>query len=116
MNSKRFISFSTILLTTVSSVFSQCIIAGTDFDTDTELCCPILNSDAEEGGWYEENLDVTGLCSSDMFASFEKAKQKSIGGTFSTESSDDMTKVDDVFHLRNQIIIGDGQYGYSTIT
>ena len=116
MNTKRFISFSTILLTTVSSVFSQCIIAGTDFDTDTELCCPILNSDAEEGGWYEEDLDVTGLCSSDMFASFENVKQKGVGGIFSTESSNEMTKVDKVFHLGTQIQYGDGQYGYSTVT
>ena len=116
MKLKRLFSFSTFLLATVSSSYSQCIVAGTDFDTNANLCCPILTSDAEEGGWYNEDLDVTELCNTDMFASFEKAKQKGIGGIFSTESSDDMTKVDKVFHLGTQIQYGDGQYGYSTVT
>lgn len=57
MNTKRFISFSTILLTTVSSVFSQCIIAGTDFDTKTELCNPTMVSDTNEvNGWFNSNV------------------------------------------------------------
>ena len=57
MNTKRFISFSTILLTTVSSVFSQCIIAGTDFDTKTELCNPTMESDTNEvNGWFNSNV------------------------------------------------------------
>ena len=99
MRLQRLFSFSTLLLATVSSSYSQCIVAGTDFDTNATLCCPILTSDAEEGGWYNEDLDVTELCNADMFASFENVKQKGIGGIFSTESSNEMTKVDKVFHL-----------------
>ena len=57
MNTKRFISFSTILLTTVSSVFSQCIVAGTEFDTKTELCNPTMESDTNEvNGWFNSNV------------------------------------------------------------
>ena len=117
MNTKRFISFSTILLTTVSSVFSQCIIAGTDFDTDTELCCPILNSDAEEGGWYEENLKLGNLCKTSSIANLESAKQIGIGGVLNSNSNNNITDIDKVFHLNT--LPADGtpsQYGYTTIT
>ncbi len=117
MNTKRFISFSTILLTTVSSVFSQCIIAGTDFDTETELCCPILNSDAEEGGWYEENLKLGNLCKTSSIANLESAKQIGIGGVFNSNSNNNITDIDKVFHLNT--LPADGkpsQYGYTTIT
>ena len=117
MRLQRLFSFSTLLLATVSSSYSQCIVAGTDFDTNAKLCCPILTSDAEEGGWYNDGLDVTELCNTDMFASFKTAKQKGIGGIFSTESSDDISKADDVFHLNALQANGEKtQYGYSTVT
>ncbi len=57
MNTKRFISFSTILLTTVSSVFSQCIVGGTEFNTEPELCNPtMVSDDNEENGWFSSNV------------------------------------------------------------
>jgi len=108
--------FSTFLLATVSSSYSQCIVAGTDFDTNATLCCPILTSDAKEGGWYNDGLDVTELCNTDMFASIEATKQNGVGGILFTESSDDMTNVDKVF-TNNSSTLGDStQYGYSTVT
>ena len=109
--------FSTFLLATLSSGYSQCIVAGTDFDTNAKLCCPILTSDGKEGGWYNDALDKTELCNTDMFASFKTTKQKGIGGIFSTESSDDISKADDVFHLNVLHANGEKtQYGYSTVT
>ncbi len=57
MNTKRFISFSTILLTTVSSVFSQCIVGGTEFNTEPELCNPtMVSDDNEENGWFSAKV------------------------------------------------------------
>ncbi|MBS7363443.1 MAG: T9SS type A sorting domain-containing protein [Paludibacteraceae bacterium] len=117
MNTKRFISFSTILFTTVSSVFSQCIIAGTDFDTDTELCCPILKSNSNEGGWYNEELNKDSLCKTEKFANLESVKQSGIGGVFNSNSNNNITDIDKVFHLNT--LPADGkpsQYGYTTIT
>ena len=117
MNSKRFISFSTILLTTVSSVFSQCIIAGTDFDTEAELCCPVLKSNSNEGGWYNEELNKDSLCKTKKFANLESVKQSGIGGVFNSNSNNNITDIDKVFHLNT--LPADGkpsQYGYTTIT
>ncbi|MCR5247240.1 MAG: hypothetical protein K6E14_05565, partial [Paludibacteraceae bacterium] len=98
------------------SAQTQCVVASTDFETSTELCCPILTQDNKDGGWYNEKLDVSKLCKSNMFVGPEYAIQGGIGGAFSSMSSNDMTKVDDVFHLGSQIQKGDGQYGYSTVT
>ncbi len=110
------------LLTLISSIglfhavssSAQCVVASTDFDTSTDLCCPILTPD--EDGWYSEDLDWKTLCKSNMFVGPEYAVQGGIGGAFSSQASDNMTKVDDVFHLGSQIQKGDGQYGYSTVT
>lgn len=116
MNSKRFISFSTILLTTVSSVFSQCIIAGTDFDTEAELCCPVLKSNSNEGGWYNEELNKDSLCKTSSIANLESAKQIGIGGFLSTNSSLDLTNVDKIFTSNSVNPNADGiQYGKSAI-
>ena len=70
MNTKRFISFSTILLTTVSSVFSQCIIGGTEFNTEPELCNPtMVSDDNEENGWFSSNVAeiIAKQCSNSNF-------------------------------------------------
>jgi len=99
-----------------ASSSAQCVVASTDFETSTELCCPILKQDNKDGGWYYEKLDVSKLCKSNMFIGPEYAIQGGIGGSFSSDASNDMTKVDDVFHLGSQIQKGDGQYGYSSVT
>jgi gliding motility-associated-like protein len=99
-----------------TNVSAQCVVASTNFDTNSELCCPILTSDAEEEGWYNEELDWDGLCKSDMFIGPEYAKQNGIGGVFASDGSNDMTDIDEVFHLNN--LQADGkpaQYGYSTV-
>ncbi len=70
MNTKRFISFSTILLTTVSSVFSQCIVGGTEFNTEPELCNPTMVSDTNEiNGWFNSNVAqiIAKQCSNSNF-------------------------------------------------
>ena len=98
-----------------TNVSAQCVVASTNFDTNSELCCPILTSDAD--GWYNEELDWDALCKSDMFTGPEYAKQTGIGGVFASDGSNDMTDIDDVFHLNN--LQADGkpaQYGYSTVT
>ncbi|MCQ2195877.1 MAG: hypothetical protein MJZ28_13145, partial [Paludibacteraceae bacterium] len=108
--------FSAGLLHAASSS-AQCVVAGTDFDTNSELCCPLLKSDAKPGGWYDEDLDWEKLCKSDMFTGPETAKQVGIGGVFSSDASNDMTDIGDVFLLNN--LQADGkptQYGYSTVT
>ena len=57
MGLKRLFSFSAFLLATVSSSYSQCIVAGTEFDTKTELCNPTMESDTnEENGWFNSNV------------------------------------------------------------
>ena len=57
MGLKRLLSFSTFLLATVSSSYSQCIVAGTEFDTKTELCNPTMESDTNEvNGWFNSNV------------------------------------------------------------
>jgi len=114
MNTKKFITLSMSLLAAVSASFAQCIVAGTDFETNTELCCPVLTSDAD--GWYNADLDKDELCDKHTFAALSSAAQIGIGGRFFTESNADMSTVDDVFHTR---VTADGkpaQYGYSTIT
>ena len=96
---------------------AQCVVASTNFDTSSDLCCPILNSDSEEDGWYNEDLDWDGLCKNSMFTGPEYATQNGIGGVFSSDASGDMTDVDDVFHLNNLNTNGSPeQYGYSTVT
>jgi hypothetical protein len=70
MNTKRFISFSTILLTTVSSVFSQCIVGGTEFNTEPELCNPtMVSDDNEENGWFSAKVAeiIAKQCSNSNF-------------------------------------------------
>ena len=62
----------------VGSTSAQCVVAGTNFDTNSELCCPTLTSDSEEGGWYNEDLDWDKLCKADMFIGPEYAKQNGI--------------------------------------
>lgn len=117
MKLKKILSLSTVLLTTASSAFAQCIVAGTDFDTKEDLCCPILTSDSEEGGWYNEGLDINGLCNSNAFADLSSALQLSGISVLKTNSSSDISNVDDIFHLGN--LSADGkpsQYGVSTIT
>ncbi|MCQ2199790.1 MAG: T9SS type B sorting domain-containing protein [Paludibacteraceae bacterium] len=117
MNIKRYLSLTALFLTTIYSAFSQCVVAGTDFSTNSELCCPTLTSDAEEGGWYNEDLEWNKLCSTDMFTGPEYAKQKGVGGVFSVLGSNDMTNIDDVFHLNNLQADGSStQYGYTTVT
>ncbi|MCQ2233017.1 MAG: hypothetical protein MJZ30_14330, partial [Paludibacteraceae bacterium] len=101
----------------VNSAAAQCTVASTNFDTKSDLCCPILTSDDEEGGWYNEDLNWKTLCKDDMFTGPEYAKQGGIGGAFTSMSSNDMTDIDDIFHLNN--LQADGkpaQYGYSTVT
>ncbi len=117
MNTKRFISFSTILLTTVSSVFSQCIIAGTGFDTEAELCCPVLTSDSQEDGWYNDKLNLAKLCKTTSIADLESAKQVGIGGVLNSYSNSNIKDIDNVFHLNTLEADGNpAQYGYSVIT
>jgi len=57
MKLQRLFSFSTLLFATVSSGYSQCIVAGTEFDTKTELCNPTMESDTNEvNGWFNSNV------------------------------------------------------------
>ncbi|MCQ2190731.1 MAG: hypothetical protein MJY63_03720, partial [Paludibacteraceae bacterium] len=96
---------------------AQCVVAATDFNTSSDLCCPKLTSDNEPGGWYDEDLDWKKLCKADMFTGPEFAKQQGVGGVFASDGSNDMEKIDDIFHLNN--LQADGkkaQYGYSTVT
>ncbi|MEE1062477.1 MAG: hypothetical protein UH071_02325, partial [Paludibacteraceae bacterium] len=113
---KTLITITSIGLLHSASLSAQCVVASTNFDTSSDLCCPILTQDNKDGGWYNEKLDVSKLCKTDMFIGPEYAIQGGIGGAFSSEASNDMTSVDDVFHLGSQIQKGDGQYGYSTVT
>ena len=48
--------FTLCCLLNSSSSSAQCVVANTNFDTDSDLCCPILSSDDSQGGWYDENL------------------------------------------------------------
>ena len=98
----------------MTALNAQCVVAGTDFDTGKDLCCPIMTSD--ENGWYDGNLDWDKLCKTDMFIGPEYAEQLGIGGLFSSPSDNNMTKIDDVFHLGSAQQTGGKQYGYSIVT
>ncbi len=114
-NLKRFIGGITLLFFNgISTLNAQCVVASTEFDTKSELCCPIMTSD--KNGWYDEDLDWDKLCKSDMFIGPEYTKQDGIGGVFSSESNDDMAKIDNVYHLSNAEQTGGKQYGYSIVT
>lgn len=101
--------------TALNAQNAQCVVSGTNFDTGKELCCPIMKSD--DTGWYDEDLDWDKLCKTDMFVGPEYVKKEGLGGAFSSESSNDMTKANAIF-LRNDLQ-ADGskaQYGYSIVT
>ena len=102
-------------MTALNAQNAQCVVSGTNFDTGKELCCPIMKSD--DTGWYDEDLDWDKLCKTDMFVGPEYVKKEGLGGAFSSESSNDMTKANAIF-LRNDLQ-ADGskaQYGYSIVT
>lgn len=112
---RRFLTGMVLLFASgMTALNAQCVVAGTDFDTGKDLCCPIMTSD--ENGWYDGNLDWDKLCKTDMFIGPEYVKQIGIGGFFSGQSSNDMKKIDDVFHLTNAQQTGGKQYGYSIVT
>ena len=70
MGLKRLFSFSAFLLATVSSSYSQCIVAGTEFDTKTELCNPtMVSDDNEENGWFSAKVAeiIAKQCSNSNF-------------------------------------------------
>ena len=113
---RRFLTGMALLFASgMTTLNAQCVVSGTDFDTNKELCCPIMTSD--ENGWYDEDLDWDKLCKADMFIGPEYAKMKGIGGSFYSESSNDMTKVNAIF-LRNDLQANGSkaQYGYSIVT
>ena len=100
-----------------SSSSAQCVVANTNFDTDSDLCCPILSSDDSQGGWYDENLDVSKLCKTDMFTDPQLVEQEGIGGRLYNFGINDVTEVDDAFHLKDHQADGKKtQYGYSFVT
>ena len=113
---RRFLTGMALLFASgMTTLNAQCVVSSTNFDTGKELCCPIMTSD--EDGWYDEDLDWDKLCKTDMFVGPEYAKKEGLGGAFSSESSDDMTKANAIF-LRNDLQ-ADGskaQYGYSIVT
>ncbi len=98
----------------MTALNAQCVVASTNFDTNKELCCPTMTSD--EDGWYDEDLDWDKLCKTDMFIGPEYAKQEGIGGVFSSESNNDMKKINDIFQQNNATQTGGKQYGYSIVT
>ena len=106
---------SLLFFNATTSVYAQCVVASTEFETNSELCGPVLTSD--EDGWYDEDLDWTKLCKSDMFIGPEYAKQEGIGGVFASDANDDMKKINSVFLLNNLSTDGGPQqYGYSIVT
>ena len=109
------IGLSLLVVNSITSLNAQCVVASTNFDTNTDLCCPVLTSD--EKGWYDEDLDWTKLCKTDMFIGPEYAKQEGIGGVFASDASNDMKKINSVFLLNNLSTDGGPQqYGYSIVT
>ncbi len=108
------LGISLLFFNGITNLNAQCVVASTEFDTNSELCCPVLTSDAD--GWYDEDLDWTKLCKSDMFIGPEYAKQEGIGGVFASDSDNDMKKIDDIFHQNNATQTGGKQYGYSIVT
>ena len=109
------VGLSILIINATTSVNAQCVVASTEFETSSELCGPVLTSD--EDGWYDEDLDWTKLCKSDMFIGPEYAKQEGIGGVFASDANDDMKKINSVFLLNNLSTDGGPQqYGYSIVT
>lgn len=112
---KRFFwGISLLFFNGISSLNAQCVVASTDFETSSDLCCPVLTSDKD--GWYDEDLDWTKLCKSDMFIGPEYVRQGGIGGLFFSESSNDLTGIDKLFHQHTEEKNGGYQYGYSIVT
>jgi gliding motility-associated-like protein len=91
------------LLHSVSSS-AQCVVGGTDFDTSTDLCCPILESNGKpgKGGWYDEDLDWKKLCTKDMSIGTEAAIHHGLlSNVAGTTGSLDLTGVDKIFLSNN---------------
>ena len=96
------------LLHSVSSS-AQCVVGGTDFDTSTDLCCPILKSNGEpgDGGWYDEDLDWKKLCTKDMSIGTEAAIHHGLlSNVAGTTGSLDLTGVDKIFLLNSISLMG----------
>ena len=102
-----------------ASLSAQCVVGGTDFDTSTELCCPILESNGKSGGggWYDEDLDWKKLCTKDMSIGPEAAIHKGLlSNTAGTTGSLDLTGVDKIFLSNNLNPDATGaHYGKSSI-
>ena len=98
-----------------SSSSAQCVVANTNFDTDIALCCPVLTSDEE--GWYSESHGWNKMCKTDMFAEPEYVIFEGMGGRLYNFGINDVTEVDDAFHLKDHQADGKKtQYGYSFVT
>lgn len=94
---------------------AQCVVANTNFDTDIALCCPVLTSDEE--GWYSESHGWNKMCKTDMFAEPEYVIFEGMGGRLYNFGINDVTEVDDAFHLKDHQADGKKtQYGYSFVT
>ncbi len=120
MNIKRHLSLAALLLTTIYSAFSECLVGGTDFETSTQLCAPLLKTNGEVGGggWYDEELEWDDLCKGEMFSGPVGAIHKGLlSNTLGTMGSLDMDGLDEIF-LSYNLNPGPGgeQYGKSTIT
>lgn len=120
MNIKRYLSLTALFLTTIYSAFSQCVVGGTDFETSTQLCAPLLKTNGEVGGggWYDEELEWDDLCKGEMFSGPVGAIHKGLlSNTLGTMGSLDMTDAGKVFLTNNVTADASGvQYGQSTIT
>lgn len=102
-----------------TNVSAQCVVGGTDFDTSSELCCPILKSNGEpgEGGWYDEDLDWDDLCTKDMSVGAEAAIHHGLlSNAAGTSGSLDLTGVEKIFLLNSLTPDATGaHYGKSSI-
>lgn len=102
-----------------TNVSAQCVVGGTDFDTSSELCCPILKSNGEpgEGGWYDEDLDWDDLCTKDMSVGAEAAIHHGLlSNSAGTSGSLDLTGVEEIFLLNSLTPDATGaHYGKSSI-
>ena len=98
---------------------AQCVVGGTDFDTSSDLCCPILKSNGEpgDGGWYDEDLDWKKLCTKDMSIGTEAAIHHGLlSNVAGTTGSLDLTGVDKIFLLNSMTANAAGtHYGKSSI-
>ncbi len=119
MDISKYLSISLLSLATASTAYSQCVVAGTDFDTKPALGCPILPSTNEEGGWYNENLDLNSLYDGVGYSNVNDVKQFGVRGRLFTNSNGDMTDVNKIF-LMNKMSVSasdpNAVYGYSTVT